>query len=253
MKWTRIGGLVVTVGMLGAGSVWMGCGGDDSTGAPTTDSGAGQDTSMGGGDSGGMTDSGNPMMDGGADTGSDTGPVMGVDAAVLDCTYYCSNIAAACTGTNQQYLNNTVCMAMCAGIGNDAGAGQTSGGSLSCRMTHLALAASSTASAATECPHAGPYGYGVCGTICDNFCKEYFAGGSPCKTDTANGYANADACKIYCNGAAGGDASAGAPGTAQTTPSVLCREYHLENAYNAGGTGGGHCDHAGANGAGVCN
>lgn len=249
MNWTRVSGLVVTVGLIGAGTVWTGCGGDDATTNPTTtDSGTAQDTSMGGGDSG-MTDSGNVITD----AGTDTNMTIDIDAAALNCPYYCTNIMAVCTGANQQYLNETVCLAMCAGIGNDAGPGQTSGGSLSCHVNHLALAAASAANAATHCPHAGPYGYGVCGTICDNFCKEYFATGSPCKTDTANGYATIDACRTYCNGAAGADASAGSPGMAQTTPSVLCREYHLENAYNAGGTGAGHCDHAGANGAGVCN
>ncbi len=255
MKWTRVSGLVVTFGLIGAGTVWTGCGGDDdATTNPVTgtDSGTAQDTSTGGGDSGGMTDSGNMNLDAGTDTGTDSGPID-IDASALNCPYYCTNIMSVCTGANQQFLNDATCLAMCASIGNDAGPGQTSGGSLSCHVNHLALAAASPANAAIHCPHAGPYGYGTCGTICDDFCKEYFATGSPCKTEpAATGYTNIDACKTYCNGAAGGDASAGAPGVAQTTPAMLCREYHLENAYNAGGTGGGHCAHAGAAGGGVC-
>jgi len=247
MKWTQATGLLATCGLIAAGGVWAGCSNGDNGNDGGTDSGGNdvqQNKDTGGGDS-------SPNDSGGGDA-SDGGGIN-VDASALDCNYYCDSIIAACAGTNNQYLDKATCVSMCGSIPNDAGAGAQSGDSLACRMYHLSVAAQSSANAATHCPHAGPYGYGVCGSLCNDFCEQYFASGSPCKTDVVNGYLTADACRTYCNGAAGADAAAGAPGNAQTAPSMLCREYHLENAYKADGTGGGHCDHAGGDGGGVCN
>jgi hypothetical protein len=232
MKWTQATGLLATLGLIAAGGVWAGCSDNNTGNDGGSDSGndvnQGQDT--GGNDSGGN------------ETGSDGGG-GGVDASVLDCNYYCDNIQTACGTTNNQYKDKATCMSMCASIPNDAGAGATSGNSLACHMYHLSVAATGGTNADTHCPHAGPYGYGMCGNICEDFCLQYFS--SICKTDTT-AYANIDACHTACNAQAGADASAGAPGNAQTTPTVLCKEYHLENAIQAGGTGAGHCDHAGA-------
>lgn len=238
MKWTHATGLVSTLALMAAGGVWAGCSGDD-----TRDGGsdAASDVTTAH-DSGGNDAAGNDA--GGNDAGG--------DAAALDCTTYCSTIQQVCNGTtNQQYIDNATCMSMCTGIPNDAGAGATSGDSLACRMYHLGLAAQSSSNADVHCPHAGPYGYGACGDLCDDFCQQYFASAGPCSGST-KGYANADACRAYCSGAAGADASAGAPGQGAASPAVLCREYHLENAYKTGGSGGGHCAHAGADGGGVC-
>lgn len=243
MKWTQATGLLATVGLIAAGGVWAGCsnnnGGDDGG----TDSGGG-DTAKpdtGGNDSG-------PTDSGGGDS-SDAG--QGVDANALDCNYYCDTIIATCTGANNQYLNKATCMSMCTnGIPNDAGAGATSGNSLACRMYHVSVAATSTSNATTHCPHAGPYGYGQCGDICPDFCHQYFT--SACKTDTTTGWTSEGACNTGCALQAGADASAGAPGNPATTPTVLCKEYHLENGVANDG-GGGHCDHAGSTGGGQCN
>jgi hypothetical protein len=237
MKWTQATGLLATFGLIAAGGVWAGCGNNDN----------GNDA--GGGDSG--NDVQQQKDTGGGDTGNDTGPNdsgAGVDGNVLDCNYYCDNIITACATTNNQYKDKATCMSMCANFPNDAGAGATSGDSLACRMYHLSVAAQA-GQAATHCPHAGPYGYGQCGDICHDFCEQYFT--SICKTDTA-AYATIDACHTYCGTAAGADAAAGAPGNSASTPAMLCREYHLENAIQNGGNGGGHCDHAGADGGGIC-
>ena len=234
MKWTQATGLLATFGLIAAGGVWAGCsgGGGDNDGG--TDSGGNdvqQNKDTGGGDSGG------------GDTGSDTG--TGIDASVLDCNYYCTSIMGACTGTNQQYLDQATCVSMCtSGIPNDAGAGATSGDSLACRMYHVSVAATSTANAAIHCPHAGPFGFGQCGSICEDFCQQFFT--SNCANDTL-AYPTRDACNAYCAGAPGSDAGAGAPGQPATTPAMACKEYHLENAIKTGGDGGGgHCGHAGA-------
>jgi hypothetical protein len=236
MKWTHATGLLATLGLIAAGGVWAGCSNGDNGNDGGTDSGGndvnqGQDT--GGGDSG--NDTGTP------DSGA------GVDASVLDCNYYCDNILTACsTATTKQYLDKATCVAMCANIPNDAGAGAQSGDSLACRMYHLSVAAQA-GQADTHCPHAGPYGFGLCGTLCNDFCEQDFAQAGPCK---GTNYSNLDQCHNYCNAAAGGDAGAGAPGTSASSPSMACREYHLENAY---GVAASHCPHAGFDGGGICN
>ncbi len=235
MKWTRATGLISTFALVAAGALWAGCSGDDTK----TDGGGNDATTNDSGGNDSATDSA------GNDSGGDDGG-LAVDGSALDCNYYCSTIMQVCNGpSTQQYVDDATCLAMCAGIPNDAGAGITSGDSLACRMYHLSVAAQSAGSAATHCPHAGPYGYGQCGDICQDFCEQFFASGSPCKTDTT-AYASADVCRTYCSTAPGSEAGAGAPGNAQTTPAMLCKQYHLENAYKTGGNGGGHCDHAGA-------
>jgi len=234
MKWTHTTGLLATFAMIAAGGVWAGCSNND------------------GGNDGGTNDGGGNDVAQKPDTGNDSGPVdsggdtaQGVDASALDCTYYCSTITSVCTGTNQQYLDNATCMTMCnEGVPNDAGAGATSGDSLACRMYHLSVAATSDSNAATHCPHAGPFGYDMCGGQCEDFCHQFFA--SNC-AGTTTAYPDEAACLTYCGTAPGADAAAGAPGAAASTPAMLCKEYHLENAIKTGGDGGGgHCGHAGA-------
>jgi hypothetical protein len=226
--------LLATCAVISVGGVWAGC----------SNSGSGDD----GGTDGSSSDVNSQDTSNPQDAGTKD---VAVDASALDCNTYCTTIATVCAGTDNQYKDNATCLSMCQlGIPNDAGAGATTGNSLACRMTHLASAAQEQ-NAATDCSNAGPYGYGGCGSLCDDFCNQYFT--SLCKTDQAAGYASEDTCRTYCNQAAGADASAGAPGNPQSTPSMLCRQYHLENAVQTGGTGGGHCDHAGEAGAGVCN
>ena len=241
MKWTQATGLLAAFGLIAAGGVWAGC------------------SNGGGGDDGGTDSGGSDVQQqkdtGGGDAANDTGPGdggAGVDASVLDCTYYCDNIATACTGNNNQYKDKATCMSMCQnGFATDASAGTASGNSVACHMYHLSVAATGGTNADLHCPHAGPYGYGQCGDLCADFCHQYFT--SICKTDTTTGWTSEQVCNTGCLTQNGADAAAGAPGNSQTSPTVLCKEYHLENAIQAGGTGGGHCDHAGATGGGgVC-
>ncbi len=244
MKWNHVTGLLATASLMAAGGIWVGCNGDNSN----TDGG----TDSGGNDVANQQDTGS-KDGGGNDAANDTGG-GGIDASIINCTYYCSNILAVCGGDAglDQYKDLATCTAMCAGIPDDAGFGTQGGDSLACRMYHLSVASTSSALAAVHCPHAGPYGYGVCGSLCNDFCEQYFAAGSPCKTDTTTGFATIDACRTYCATAAGADAAAGDPGLPQSMPAMLCREYHLENAYQTGTTNNSHCDHAGLTGGGVC-
>ncbi len=242
MKWSHATGLLVTLTTIAAGGVWAGCSSNDNGNDAGTDGGGSdvaQQKDTGTTDSGGNDSGGGDASDGGG---------IAVDASALDCTYYCASIMQVCNATsNKQYVDNATCLSMCANIANDAGAGATSGDSLACRMYHLSVAAQQ-GNADTHCPHAGPYGYGVCGSLCNDFCNQDFATAGPCK---GNNYPSRDVCNTYCAGAAGADASAGAPGNAAGSPSMLCREYHLEAAYQSG-TAAPHCPHAGEDGGGVC-
>ena len=101
------------------------------------------------------------------------------------------------------------------------------GNTLSCRIKHAGLAAGSPTNATTHCPHAGPTGAGVCGTLCENYC--YLAS----KNCTGNNvlYATDAACMTACAGIGGegGFATTGAFG--DTTGNTLqCRVYHVNVA-----------------------
>ncbi len=241
MKGSHATGLFATCTMIAAGAVWAGCSSNDNGNDAGTDGGGSdvnQQKDTGGNDSGNKDSGGGDASDGG----------IAVDASALDCNYYCSTIMAVCNAqTNQQYIDNATCLAMCGNIPNDAGAGSTSGDSLACRMYHLSVAAQN-GNADTHCPHAGPYGFGMCGTLCNDFCEQDFATTGPCKGD--NDPTN-DVCHTYCAGATGADAGAGSPGAGGGSTAMSCRTYHLEAAYQSG-TVTPHCPHAGEDGGGVC-
>lgn len=108
--------------------------------------------------------SSNPAPDTGTNPGTDGG---GVDsgAGTSDCGTYCSSIMAICTGDNAQYASAADCMAQCTELSWPAGtAGATSGNTLACRTYH-AGAARDMMMPAVHCPHAGPTGGGVCGSL----------------------------------------------------------------------------------------
>ena len=135
----------------------------------------------------------------------------------LDCTTYCSEIQANCTGANAQYPNMDQCMATCASFAvGTSKVTDTSGNTLGCRIND-AVAASTMA--ATQCPHAGPAGdlipadvpaFCSGGDVCMSFCTlEIMACGSldaplpgnP-KDDTGNPlfqYVNLANCTNLCH------------------------------------------------------
>jgi hypothetical protein len=132
-----------------------------------------------------------------------------------------------------------------------------SGNTLGCRFTHAGLAAS--AGVVPHCWHAGPYGYGACGTECEGFCTLAtgwcspdggFDGGAP-------PYASLDMCKTACAGFVkiddadgganfvdGGYSAAGPTGG----NTLDCREYHLGAALHGHGATDQqfHCPHVAA-------
>ncbi|MEZ4401134.1 MAG: DUF4331 family protein [Kofleriaceae bacterium] len=102
----------------------------------------------------------------GGDDGATPTPDAAVDAppAGTLCETYCANMDANCTGDNAQYLNTADCMSFCAEAGWPDGApGAMAGNSLECRVYHSGAPAASNG--ALHCPHAGPTGDGVCGTV----------------------------------------------------------------------------------------
>lgn len=193
------------------------------------------------------------VKDSGTDTTTGTDATMdaGTDATMdvfdsgfqVTCQSYCTGIMQVCAGNDKQYLDNATCLAMCAKLSvGDAGASM--GNSLACRVYHLGVASQNAQQASAHCPHAGPYGYGQCGTECEDFCLLY---DSQCGQGTFGGGGCTQACPNITN-----------PNNLTTFLNASgntldCREYHLENAYQANNTNGqGHCSHATSGGGGVC-
>jgi hypothetical protein len=171
---------------------------------------------------------------------------------------------AACTGAYAQYSSTTECMTACALL--PAGdAGDALGNSIACRTTHAGYAMTMDGGQNPHCWHAGPYGYGGCGTECESFCllaTTYcttaggFDGGPP-------PYASNADCKTACDTFAriddvdgggkfvDGGFNAAGPASGNTFD---CREYHLGAALAGPGMTGGqelHCNHPGVD-SGTC-
>jgi hypothetical protein len=224
----RFSSLAIAASMLGSGAFFLACS-DSKNG---TDGG---DT-----DSGGGTD-GNMQGDTAGQDGGDGGG--GMDAGLqMNCASYCKFAMSTCTGANAQYLDEQTCVKMCANIPT-GDAGDQMGNTLGCRVYHLGVAGTSSGNADIHCPHAGPYGFGTCGSNCEDFCLLY---GAQCNSSTYGGGGCSVQCPLTATDAGTSFLNAGGN-------TLACREYHLENAYKFGDTNGmGHCSHAGNSGGGVC-
>ena len=161
------------------------------------------------------------------------------------CAEYCAAVTSACTGDNAQYATEAACLSYCGTWAMiPAGkTGDTSGDSIGCRLYHAGVAGMA-GNAATHCPHAGPTGGGVCGTLCDNYCQLAMTN---CTGGNAL-YGSDAACMTACSAY---DAD-GAPGDADGD-TVQCRIYHLGVAgSNLPDSAVTHCPHGGTDGGGVC-
>jgi hypothetical protein len=140
------------------------------------------------------------------------------------CAAYCAKIQMNCTsapdaGDNVQYASTQACSDYCmTAAAWPAGAtGDQSGNTIGCRLYHAGAAA---ADPVLHCPHAGPTGGGVCGSLCDNYCQLM------AKNCTgANAQYDATTCMTKCamiptTGKAGDMAG----------NTVQCRIYHLSAA-----------------------
>src|ERR1019366_7497179 len=244
-----------TVFALASASVWLGCGSDDTNSGPSPgmDGGA-MDVTAPTPDTGTEGDSGTV---GPKDSGAmaDTG---GGDAATVSCSAYCAAVMGTCTGNDKQYLDMGECMTACALLPSGT-PGAASGNSVACRTTHAALAASG--GVVPHCWHAGPFGYGACGTECESFC---LLATSYCSADGGFDagpptYGSLTDCTTACakfpriddvdgGGNVGVDGGYNASGP--TGGNTLdCREWHLDNALDGPGSASGqefHCMHVGA-------
>jgi hypothetical protein len=127
------------------------------------------------------------------------------------CLDYCAAVEAACPAgtTFAQYPAHGLieCYDYCDGAAALAlgSAGDTSGDTVACRLTHAELA---LADPATHCVSAGPTGGNVCGTWCENYCTlalrncTFFADRATCLTTCAgfptNGPLDAMSDSVQC-------------------------------------------------------
>jgi hypothetical protein len=209
MKTTRILVLLGSCSLMGGAALWMpGC----SSTSTNTDGGGG--------------DSGNADSGGGGDSGGgDSGGLS------VSCTNYCNTIKTSCTGANQQYADDATCMAVC-GAFTLGSAGDSTMNTVACRQYHAGAAAGGATAAGTHCPHAGPWGGGACGTVCDGYCTV------ETKLCTGNNaqFANTGECTTACGAWTAGDAGA------SSGNSLACREYHMLVASQMQAA---HCPHTG--------
>ena len=213
------------------------------TGVEPADTGVAADTGVEPADAGVAADTGVEPADTGvavdtgvvADSGVAADSGIAADAGQVNpaCTAYCATIMSNCTAGNAQYPSTDSCLGACASFppGN---VGATSGNSLGCRTYHAGNAA---ANANVHCPHAGPSGAGVCGTLCEGFCEIQ----AVACTGANEQYANPNACAVAC---AGFPTGAGNYNTGHTQDnSNYCRLYHLSVAASGPQSANNHCGH----------
>jgi hypothetical protein len=176
-------------------------------------------------------------------TGGPDGPAGGPDApaGAPNCSDYCAGIATTCTAGFQQYPDTASCMTACAALPAGA-AGDSTGDTIGCRMTHTTLAMSGPMA---HCPHAGPGGGDVCGTECESFCTLDLA----ICTGAQAAYTSMADCMTSC---AGYDATADYNTTQQSGNTFACRLYHLMKAASSSAAAMSHCGHTSMSGGGVC-
>lgn len=150
-------------------------------------------------------------------------------SAAVSCGDYCAAVMKNCTGATAQYGSEAECTAACTMLETAGKLGMpadTSGDTVGCRLYHAGAAAMD---AATHCAHAGPFGGGVCGDLCENFCTLATA---TCKTE----YPDAATCATDCMGYAKDPAYS----YQATGNNYACRAYHLTAAVADAAT---HCEH----------
>jgi hypothetical protein len=170
----------------------------------------------------------------------------GIDASrSLSCPYYCSTIVQNCTQNNAEFEGTedptSICMSMCPALDvGTTGIGPSNDDTLGCRIYYAEQAANDPA---TNCRFAGVMGGGKCGTDpCQIFCAldlQYCS--NPPVSKPA--YATVDECTGDCRGDAGYPYQLTGPDLLDTTNTLNCRFYHLENAYGTSANGQFHCPH----------
>jgi hypothetical protein len=167
-------------------------------------------------------------------------PPLEIDGSDLDagptCAVYCADLAKNCAGDDSQFANVAECSRACTlyPVGPQDGGTLPPPNSIECHAFHASIAGPGPA-VMGHCWHAGPFGYGGCGNVCDDFCPlamtwcAQSAGGAP--------FGSMAECLTACNAFAflpprdaGGYAYTGT-GPASGN-SGNCREYHLMLSFN---------------------
>jgi hypothetical protein len=172
-------------------------------------------------------------LEGDAATGAGGG---GGQVQGMECSDYCGQIKAYCTGDLAQYASDEICMSTCAQFPTGT-LEDTTGNTAGCRLYHAGAAAEN---AAEHCPHAGPGGAGFCGDDCESYCSLVLA-------VCAEQFDTMDTCMTACN------AYPDTPpfnATIVTGDTLQCRLYHVSVATTDAAT---HCPHVGVTpSAGTC-
>ena len=161
----------------------------------------------------------------------------GLPPREVSCDYYCALMEQNCTGTNEQYTSNGMCVGSC--LGFEPGTLQDDAGpTLGCRINSAEQA---EANPDVRCTIAGPSGGGSCGSFCESYCAIFV---NVC-TDPDVAYADANACLTACASfaEASGDYNAF---NFTSGDSVQCRIYHAASAAAdpANGSDAIHCPHS---------
>lgn len=185
-------------------------------------------TIVGCGDDGGSTTP-DASMGGAPDAGAqppDAGDAPDGRTDATLCEEYCGTMMTNCSGANAQYESMEECISMCDSAGWREGQdGDSGGNSLHCRITHAgALAA---ADPVTHCPHAGPTGGDMCGSLCENYC---FYSNTHCAE--VHAYEDLSACVSACETLM----PRAAAGTTADDNSVDCRVRYVVEAARSGDT-----------------
>jgi hypothetical protein len=160
------------------------------------------------------------------------------------CAYYCSTILQNCTNVNAEFEGSedpaTLCSAICQAYDSNNQIGPSNDDTLGCRIFYAEEAASDPA---TFCRIAGPLGGGTCGTDpCQLFCSLDVA---YCNSPSINipAYASTMDCLSACEGDAGYPYVLTGQDLLNSTNTLNCRFWHLENAYGSAMAGAVHCPH----------
>jgi hypothetical protein len=155
-----------------------------------------------------------------ADGGSSSGD--GATTGVVDaksCSDYCALVAKNCKGKQEQYTDID-CEDVCNADSkwNAGTPGDATGNTLACRVTHATAAAIDQAA---NCLVAGKSGGGVCGSLCENFCRlsaknctganQIYKDDAACMSTCGAWDAEKTDCLIYHLNAAGEDATTHCP------------------------------------------
>jgi hypothetical protein len=145
-------------------------------------------------------------------------------------------MAATCTAADTQYVGlDGTCQSYCENARWPIVASDED--SLSCRNTHVQLAAASTNSAdrTMHCGHAGPTGGNICGSWCENYCNLVLQNCTGAN-GAGLGFTDHASCVAAC-----GALDAGGAINAPSGDTVQCRIYHAGAAATMPVP---HCGHA---------